>query len=106
MDYEEIKQKVKEKVLEKLDFSLELQESEIESLVDEEMIQMTKEYYIPLSRKISLSKEIFFSIRKLDILQDLILDESVTEIMVNGPDCIFIERKGMLIRYEESFENV
>lgn len=106
MDYEEIKEKVKEKVLEKLDFSLELQESEIESLVDEEMIQMTKDHYIPLSQKISLSKEIFFSIRKLDILQDLILDESVTEIMVNGPDCIFIERKGMLIRYEKSFENV
>ena len=41
--------------------------------------------------------------RKLDVLQELIEDESVTEIMVNGPDNIFVERAGKLTRWNKTF---
>ena len=45
----------------------------------------------------------FHSVRKLDVLQELIEDETVTEIMVNGPDAIFVERAGKLSRWEKTF---
>ena len=50
-----------------------------------------------------LRQELFYSVRKLDVLQELIEDETVTEIMVNGPDSIFVERKGKLTRWPKSF---
>ena len=50
-----------------------------------------------------LRQELFYSVRKLDVLQELIEDETVTEIMVNGPDTIFVERAGKLTRWHKSF---
>ncbi len=51
-----------------------------------------------------LRQELFYSVRKLDVLQELIEDETVTEIMVNGPDSIFVERKGKLTRWPKSLQ--
>lgn len=56
-----------------------------------------------LKEKVQLRQELFYSVRKLDVLQELIEDETVTEIMVNGPDSIFVERKGKLTRWPKSF---
>lgn len=53
--------------------------------------------------KVILRQELFYSVRKLDVLQELVEDESVTEIMVNGPETIFIERNGKLMRWHKSF---
>ena len=49
-----------------------------------------KKEFIPLSEKIRLSRELFNAFRRLDILQDLIEDDSITEIMVNGTENIFL----------------
>ena len=51
---------------------------------------------IPLAEKNRLRKELFYSVRKLDILQILLEDSSITEIMVNGPNHIFVERYGKI----------
>ena len=56
-----------------------------------------------LKEKVQLRQELFHSVRKLDVLQDMIEDETVTEIMVNGPDAIFVERAGKLSRWEKTF---
>lgn len=104
-EYEEIKQFVRERVLERIDFSKEIADEEIESLIDEEIIEVSGEHYLSLSQKISLGKELFYSIRKLDILQELITDETVTEIMVNGPKEIYVERQGRLFQYDKCFES-
>lgn len=58
---------------------------------------------MPLKEKVQLRQELFYSVRKLDVLQELIEDESVTEIMVNGPDTIFVERGGKLSKWHKSF---
>lgn len=52
-----------------------------------------------------MSREIFYSIRRLDILEELTEDPSVTEIMINGPDNIFIEKAGRIIRWDKTFES-
>lgn len=52
-----------------------------------------------------LAKELFDSVRRLDILQELIDDKSVTEIMVNGPDSIFIEREGSVVKWNRGFSS-
>ena len=53
--------------------------------------------------KVQLRQELFHSVRKLDVLQELIEDETVTEIMVNGPDAIFVERAGKLTKWDKTF---
>ena len=58
-----------------------------------------------LEEKKKLRHSIFNSIRKMDVLQDILEDEEVTEIMVNGPGNIFIERKGVLTKTELKFEH-
>ena len=57
---------------------------------------------LSLKEKVQLRQELFHSVRKLDVLQELIEDETVTEIMVNGPDAIFVERAGKLSRWEKT----
>ena len=101
--YESCRKVIQEQVREQLDLSRELTDEEIRELIDEQLLQESRKYSLSLREKRSLGKEIFDTIRKLDILQELIEDEEITEIMVNGTDGIFIEKAGRLIRWEKSF---
>jgi len=58
-----------------------------------------------LNERKQISEDIYNSIRGLGVLQELIDDPQITEIMVNGPDIIFIEKKGRLLEYERCFED-
>ena len=100
------KKKIREQVLERMDMSLAASDDEVQDLIDECILEAGRKEYIGLKEKGQLAKEIFYSIRKLDFLQELVDDPLVTEIMVNGPDCIFVEEKGVLRRLEEQFESV
>ncbi len=71
------------------------EDEQIYELIDS-LILNQKEYPIPLSEKNRLRKDLFYSVRKLDVLQELLEDTTVTEIMVNGPDHIFVERNGVI----------
>lgn len=62
-----------------------------------------REYPIPLAEKNRLRKELFYAVRKLDVLQELLEDDTVTEIMVNGPNHIFVERNGKIEESELKF---
>ena len=88
-------------LLDKLDVSRDLSDreilEEIDRLLERRAVRQT------LRERIVLRNELFCSVRKLDVLQELIEDDTVTEIMVNGPDSVFIERDGRLIRWDKSF---
>ena len=88
---------------EKLDHTEEISDEEILVEIDKLIWEEAKGQYMPLSEKIMLRQQLFNGIRRLDILQELLEDESVTEIMVNGPDAIFVERAGKLSRWEKTF---
>lgn len=90
-------------LMERLDLFRELSDEEILESIDELILNEMRESCISLKEKVRLRQELFYSVRKLDVLQELIDDNTVTEIMVNGPDCIFVERAGKLTRWQKSF---
>ena len=90
-------------LMERLDLSRELSDEEILEVIDELILNWMRESCIALKEKVQLRQELFYSVRKLDVLQELVEDETVTEIMVNGPDAIFIERDGKLARWPKAF---
>ena len=94
---------LRQMLMEHLDLSRELTDKEILEQIDELLLDQGQKVHIALKDKVILRQELFYSVRKLDVLQELVEDESVTEIMVNGPETIFIERNGKLMRWHKSF---
>lgn len=90
---------------EKIDYSREMEESEIRQLIGEILTEYGHQQYVSLQEKEKLGKELFYAIRKLDILQELLEDNEITEIMINGPDHIFIEKNGRLSAWENHFSS-
>ena len=90
-------------LMEQLDVSRELSDEEILEVIDDLILNQSGKTVFSLKEKVELRQELFCSVRKLDVLQELIEDESVTEIMVNGPDAIFVERAGKLTRWNKTY---
>ena len=106
MDHREARKKhIKEKLAAGIDYSAEHSDLEMQELIDEMLVRESKETPMTLAERKQLRKELFHAIRKLDILQELVDDPNITEIMINGPDCIFIERGGRLYQSELRFES-
>lgn len=104
MDYAQIKNAVKQKLPGILDYSRELTDEEVAEQIDELLEREERLQTLPINKRQKLHKEIFYSVRKLDLLQELVDDSSVTEIMINGTDTIFVEKEGCLQELEERFE--
>lgn len=83
------------------DLNDEKLESEIEAIVD----QRTKNKYYSIDQKVAIVQAVFSSIRGFGILDGIISDDTITEVMINGPDSVFIEKSGQLIKLEQRFEN-
>ncbi len=96
MTYEEFKKQVHDRVLQEIDFSREILDEDVLRLIDGEITGAGRTRHISVREMKQLRQELFHSIRRLDVLQDLVDDPSVTEIMINGPEHIFIERDGIL----------
>ena len=92
---------LRERLLESLEEYREIGDQEIYQRIDELLLDDSMEHYMRLAERYALRKELFNSIRRLDILQELIDDDSVTEIMVNGTEGIFLERNGRLLCWEK-----
>ena len=90
-------------LMDRLDLSRELEDEEILEIIDQLIVGYSKEHYMGLKEMVQLRQELFYSIRKLDVLQELIDDNAVTEIMVNGPRQIFVERGGELLLWDKEF---
>lgn len=102
---ESLKSQLQDAVIGKIDLSRELQDEEILEVIDDTLIAFSKTNYISIQDKRRLRREIFNSIRRLDILQELVEDSSITEIMINGSQHIFIEQNGSLRPWDKTFES-
>lgn len=91
------------RILQELDLTEELEDEELVEIIHRVLEEYAVQEYISLKDKVELGKELFNAFRKLNILQDFIEDESITEIMINGTDNIFIERGGKLIMSDKRF---
>ena len=101
--YEQCRQTVEEGLRQKIDLSREVSDEEVREMIDEMVIHCSRQYALSLKDRQQLGREIFDAIRRMDILQELVEEEEVTEIMINGTQGIFIERKGRLFQWDKNF---
>ena len=82
-----------------------ISDEELYEMIDELIASKEKECRLSLRPKLKLRNSLFDSFRRLDILQELLDDKDITEIMVNGKEDIFIEKKGRSIRLNKRFKS-
>ena len=103
--FQNLKQQLQETVRQRMDMSSELSDAQIGEIIDSVIMEKSREVYMSAVTKLTLRQELFNAIRRLDLLQELIDDKTVTEIMVNGADAIFYERDGEIYTWDRHFES-
>ena len=91
------------RILEELDMTREIEDEELTRLIYRVLQEVSREEYLPLAEKTALGRELFNAFRKLDLLQDFLEDDTITEIMINGTQNIFYERDGKLFQSDRRF---
>lgn len=102
----QLKEQLRKQVIEAIDLHREVGDDELYETIDGILIRYSQGEYLSMQEKHRLRRDIFNSIRRLDILQELIEDPSITEIMVNGPEHIFIEQNGRIRPSDRQFESL
>lgn len=105
MNVAEWKQTLRREILEVLDYGREMTDEEVFAQIDEVILQKDELRLLPVGVSHQLRNDLFDSLRRLDVLQGLLEDPGVTEIMINGPDSVFVEREGRLSKLETGFES-
>lgn len=102
--YETCKQQIASSVRERIDLSREVSDEEIQEMIDDLVMGLGRSVGLSLEQREELGKSVFYSIRKMDVLQELIDSDDVTEIMINGTDNIFVEKAGRIYQWEKHFD--
>lgn len=100
-----IKQRIRSLVCNNIDLSREISDEEVRQMIQVFMKEELQGNYYSIRQKEEIAGWVFASIRKLDVLQDLVEDEQISEIMINGPEQIFVEKKGSIIRLDKRFDS-
>ena len=100
---EELYMNIRKLVYERLDTGRDIDDAELYQVIDACIYEESRNVVIPIRQKEELKKRLYNSIKKLDILQELLEDDSVTEIMVNGAEHIFYEKRGQLFESDKHF---
>ncbi|MDO5702168.1 MAG: CpaF family protein, partial [Lachnospiraceae bacterium] len=103
--YKDVFYELREKLLDTLRERGDVGDDEIRSLIDDLVLSDAAGHRLSVSERLMLGRELFHSVRRLDILQELIDDKTVTEIMVNGPNTIYVEQAGRIRRWEKTFSS-
>ncbi len=106
MNTEKLRELVREQITDSLLPGDELSEERLRQIIGNYICEFSHEEYIRLNEKRKMKRDIFNSIRKMDVLQDFLEDEGITEIMVNGPKKIFIEKEGRLLFTGREFSSM
>ncbi len=87
------------------DMTRDMDEEEIQRIIDGVVLEVSTQYRMTLKEKEQYATEIFNSLKRLDIVQELMDDDSITEIMINGPGNIFYEKAGQIYQWDKRFMN-
>lgn len=96
---------IQERILKELEGREGITDEEISECVEEYVLKLGHTVYLSIEKKEEMIRTIFNSIRRLDVLQEILDDDSISEVMVNGPNHIFIERDGVLLPFPKSFSS-
>ncbi len=95
---------LKERIIANIDLSRDVSDDEIKEIISDTITGMKRESFVSLKEREQLQKQLFHEVRRLGILEELISDSSVTEIMVNGTEAVFVEKDGHLYKWDRNFE--
>lgn len=82
-----------------------MDDSELEEKIEDAVIQRLGGKYCSIEQRVSIVQQVYSAIRGFGILDSIIRDDTITEVMINGADNIFIEQNGRLFRLDEKFES-
>ena len=99
----DLAEKIKLQILESMDLNVDHSDEEIHNIISATIRRETRDRIISLSDRKKLGNIIFNSLRKMDVLQELIEDETITEIMINGASNIFYEKEGQIFKSDKTF---
>lgn len=105
MDYNDIFRGIEARLFDSFDINTDIDDEGIMDRIQEEICIFAKEYPIDVDERLRLQKELFYSLRKYDVLSRLLEDDDITEIMINGFNHIFIEKRGKVIETNERFSS-
>lgn len=83
----------------------EIGDDDLEEKIEEEVLNRLKNQYCPIQQRISIVRQVYSSIRGFGLLDTIMNDDSITEVMINGPDNVFIEQNGRLFKLDRKFES-
>ena len=95
---------LKEKVFEYGNLNA-MSDEQLEDRIEQLLEEYLQGQYTTIEERVAISELVFSSIRGFGLLDSIIKDEDITEVMINGPSHIFIEKKGRLSRLSQSFED-
>lgn len=98
-------EELQDKILKEMDLSKEVADEELMEVIRRILDEDGQEHYISLREKAGIGRDLFNAFRKLDILQELLEDDEITEIMINGTENIFIEKEGTLFQLQKRFSD-
>ena len=104
MDTEELVKAIRQYVQDNLPLS-ELSDEELEEKIETLFLQKLDGEYCSMEQRVSIVEQVYSSIRGFGLLDTIIKDDNITEVMINGPEDIFIEKKGRLVKLDKQFES-
>ncbi|MBO6113130.1 MAG: CpaF family protein [Lachnospiraceae bacterium] len=99
-------QSLKEEIIGRIDLSRDVGDDEINDIISQIITDLKQREFVSLNERRELQRQLFYEVRRLGILEELISDSTVTEIMVNGTEAVFVEKEGKLFKWDRSFETV
>lgn len=100
----QITKKLKKRIFEKYNLN-QMEDEMLEEAIEHLIIEEIRDEYITIEERVDITERIFNSIRGLGLLDSIIKDDDITEVMINGPEDIFIEKAGKLSRLEQKFDD-
>lgn len=91
------------RILDELDLSKEVEDEELTRIIYRVLREAESREYLPLNVKTALGRELFNAFRKLDLLEEFLEDDEITEVMINGTQSIFYEKKGRIFQSDKRF---
>ena len=104
--YEFLEDGLRQEILEQIDLSRDVSDDELLEMIQGKICEMGNNIYLTVEQRLEMQRHVFHSLRKLDVLEDLLSDESITEIMINGPDNIYLEREGQVYKSDCHFTSL
>lgn len=100
----QITKKLRRKIFEKYNLN-QMEDDLLEKAIEHLLIEEIQDKYLTIEERVDITERIFNSIRGLGLLDSIIKDEQITEVMINGPEDVFVEREGKLYKLEQKFDD-